>query len=57
VEITPIALPWLIPSFTAFSAVVLKVGRIAPLRAILMGKGAKKQRGKNNTQGAKMLDH
>jgi len=57
VEITPIALPWLIPSFTAFSAVVLKVGRIAPLGAILMGKGAKKQRGKNNTQGAKMLDH
>jgi len=39
----------------------LKVGGIAPLGAILMGKGAKKTKGaiggRNNTKGAKMLHH
>jgi len=41
--------------------VVLKVGGIAPLGAILMGNGVKKTKGsigeRNNTKGAKMLDH
>ena len=35
--------------------VVLKVGGIAPLGAILMGKGA--IGGRHNIKGAKMLDH
>jgi len=35
--------------------VFLKVGEIAPLGAILMGKGA--IGGRNNTKGAKMLNH
>jgi len=37
------------------------VGEIAPLGAILLGKGAKKTKGaigaRNNTKGAKMLNH
>jgi len=41
--------------------VFLKVGGIAPLGAILMGKGAKKSKGaiggRKNTKGAKMLNH
>jgi len=41
--------------------VVLKVGVIAPLGAILMGKGAKKTKeaieGRNNTKEAKILNH
>jgi len=38
--------------------VVLKVGGIAPLGAILMGKGAQKTNGGETTQtGTKMLDH
>jgi len=40
--------------------VVLKVGGIAPLGAILRGKGTKKTKGvigeRNNTEGAKMLN-
>jgi len=42
-------------------AVFLKVGGIAPLGAILNGKGAKKPKGatggRNNINGAKMLNH
>jgi len=38
-------------------SVVLKVGDIAPLGAILIDKESKKQRGQNNTKGAKMLKH
>jgi len=38
-----------------------KVGGIAPIRTILMGKGAKKTKeaigGPNNTKGVKMLKH
>ena len=41
--------------------VFLKVGGIAPLGAILNGKGANKTKGaiggRNNTKGAKMLNH
>jgi len=41
--------------------VFLKLGGIVPLGAILMGKGAKNAKGatgvRNNTKGAKMLDH
>jgi len=41
--------------------VVLKVGGITPLRVILRGKGVKKNkgddRGRNNTEGAKMINH
>jgi len=43
------------------NAVFLKVGGIAILGAILMGKGAKKVKeaigGRKNTKGAKMLNH
>jgi len=46
---------------TLFNPVVLKVGGIAPLGAILMGKGVKKQRGRNNTNGDEnarsLIDH
>jgi len=42
-------------------AVFLKVGVIAPLGAILNGKGTKKSKGaiggRNNTKGAKILNH
>jgi len=41
--------------------VVLKVGGIAPLGVILLGKGAQKTKGaigeQNNTKGAKTLNH
>jgi len=41
--------------------VFLKVGGIAPLGAILNGKGAKQTKeatgGRNNIKGAKMLNH
>ena len=41
--------------------VVLKVGGIAPLEAILMGKGPKKTKGaiggETTQRGTKMLDH
>jgi len=44
-----------------FIPVFLKVGGIAPLGAILNGKVAKKTKGaiggRNNTKGAKMLNH
>jgi len=43
------------------SKVVLKMGEIAPLVAILRGKGAKNTKGaigrKNNRKGAKMLNN
>jgi len=46
-----------VPSKTVF----LKVGGIAPLGAILMGKGAKTPKGpigeRKNIKGAKMLNH
>jgi len=44
-----------------YIAVFLKVGGIAPLGAILRGKGAEKIKGaiggKNNAKGAKMLNY
>jgi len=50
-----------VTELSLYIAMFLKVGGTAPLGTILMGKGAKKQKGliwgEKNTKGAKMLNH